>query len=196
MMIRRASGTMTPRAPALALLATLLLAGCTSPEPAYYALAAVPGIAQPGGPHLIELRRPSIAGYLDRSEIVRGDQGYRLDLRPGERWGEPFGTMIGRVLAEDLGERLPGSTVFTDQGSLSPEPQARIELNVQRFDLRPDGHVSLLAQVALSGLRRKRGLTRTFRLDTAPSSASTTDLVAAMSRLLGQLADGIAAMLR
>ena len=183
-------------APQLALLAGLLLAGCASPEPAYYTLAATPGAARAGGPHVIEIRRPGIAGYLDRSEIVRGDEGYRLDVRPGERWGEPFGTMVGRVLAEDLGDRLPGSTVFTEQGSLSPDPQARVDINVQRFDLRTDGHVSLLAQVAVSGMRRRRDLNRSFRLDAVSASASTPDLVAVMSRLLGQLADGIAAMLR
>lgn len=192
------------RAAPRALLAALLLAaaGCSSPEPAYYTLASSPGAPHPGGPHLVELRRPSIAGYLDRSEIVRGDTGsYRLDLRSGERWGEAFDAMLGRVLAEDLNQRLPGTTVFTSQGSLNPDPQQQVELDVVRFDLGTSGRVVLRAQV---GVSRGRGAgsggaalrTRTVQVETVPASNSTPALVAAMSQALGQLADAVAAMLR
>lgn len=180
------------------LVLALLASGCAgSPEPAYYTLAAVPGTPRPGAPRLVELRRPSIAGYLDRSEIVRGDAGYRLDLRPGERWGEPFDAMLGRVVAEDLNQRLPGTTVFTSQGSLSPDPQARVELDVPRFNLTASGQVVLRAQVAVT---RAHGggasRTRSVQIETKPASASTSDLAAAMSQAAGQLADAIAAMLR
>ena len=181
--------------PGVALLLVLLAGGCSSPEPAYYTLAASPGTAQPGGPRLVELRRPGIAGYLDRSEIVRADTGYKLDLRPGERWGEPFGAMLARVLAEDLNQRLPGSTVFTAQGNLSPEPQARVEFDVSRFDLGASGHVVLRAQIAVSragGTAR----TRTVQAEVAPASTTTPALIAAMSQAAGQFADAIAAMLR
>jgi len=176
----------------------LAVSGCVSPEPAFYTLAAAPGASQPGAPRLVELRRPSVAGYLDRSEIVRGDTDpYRLDVRAGERWGEPFSAMLGRVLAEDLNQRLPGSTVFTAQGSLSPDPQARIEVDVSRFDLGTSGRVILRAQVAVSrphggGVPRAR----TVQVEATPASTATTALVAAMSQALGHLADAIAAMLR
>ncbi len=177
------------------LLLPLALAACASPEPAYYTLRAVPGLARSGGPHLVELRRPGIAGYLDRSEIVRGGGGYKLTLHAGERWGEPFGSMLARVLAEDLNARLPGTTVFTASGSLSTEPNARVELDVPRFDLGQDGRVVLLAQVAVrEGLRRTQ--TRSLQLEATPASASTADLVGAMSGLVGQAADAIAIMLR
>jgi len=176
----------------------LAVSGCISPEPAFYTLAVAPGAPQPGAPRLVELRRPSIAGYLDRSEIVRGDADpYRLDVRAGERWGEPFGTMLGRVLAEDLNQRLPGSTVFTAQGSLSPDPQARIEIDVPRFDLGTNGRIILRAQVVVSRLHGGGAArTRTVQVEATPASTATTALVAAMSQALGRVADAIAAMLR
>jgi uncharacterized lipoprotein YmbA len=99
--------------------APLLLAGCASPEPAYFTLAARPGAPQPGGLRLVELRRIGLAGYLDRPEIVRTSADYRLHLGAGERWGEPLGALVARVLAEDLNTRLPGTSVFTASGSIS-----------------------------------------------------------------------------
>ena len=171
------------------------LARCASPDPAVYTLRAVPGQTRPGGPPAIKLARPGLAGYLDRPEIVRDSAANRLQLRSGERWGEPLGDMIGRVLAEDLSQRLTGSSVFTEAGSISVDPAATIELDIQRFDLDAGGTVVLQAQVAVEAGRSHDPIgTRSIRLTLPPASDSTSDLVGAMSALLGQLADGIAGM--
>jgi uncharacterized lipoprotein YmbA len=175
--------------------APLLLAGCASPEPAYFTLAARPGAPQPGGLRLVELRRIGLAGYLDRPEIVRTSADYRLHLGAGERWGEPLGALVARVLAEDLNTRLPGTSVFTASGSISAEPEATVELDLQRFDADATGQVVLLAQVAVTR-GRARPAARTVRLTVTPAGPSTTDLVMALSTALAQLADQIAPMLR
>ena len=174
----------------------LALAGCTSPEPAYFTLAPVPGAAAPGGPKLVELQRPGLAGYLDRPGIVRADSAVQVKVATAERWAEPLGDLIGRILAEDLNARLPGSSVFTTAGSISAQPDARIELDVQRFDADASGTVVLLAQVAASRGRGGSAATRTVRLTQVPASPATRDLVAAMSTVLGGLADAVAGMLR
>jgi len=172
-------------------------AACTSPEPAYYTLAAVPGVPQRGGPATVELRRPGLAGYLDRPGIVRSNSAYSLLVTGSERWGEPLGDLFARILAEDLNSRLPGSSVFTSAGSITAEADATVETDIQRFDADPSGQVVLLAQVAVSrGLARGSAATRVVRLTVQPASARTADLVAAMSTALGQLADTLAAMLR
>ena len=171
--------------------------GCSSSEPAYFILAPVPGTAMRGGPTSVELRRPGLAGYLDRPEIVRANSAYSLRVVSGERWGEPLGDLVARILAENLNQRLPGSNVFTSTGSITAEANAKIELDIQRLDADPSGKVVLLAQVAVSRGRAKASVeTRTMRLDAQPASTSTSDLVAAMSDVLGQLADLIAPMLR
>ncbi len=174
----------------------LPLSGCTSPEPTYFTLAAVPGQPAPGGPKLIELQRPGLAGYLDRPGIVRADSAYQLRVAGTERWGEPLGDLIGRILAENLSQRMPGSSVFTSAGGISAQPDARVELDVQRFDADVSGNVVLLAQVAVSRGRGAAASTRTVRQSLRPASPATRDLVAAMSTTLGGLADAVATMLR
>ena len=181
-----------------ALLLPLLALGCTSPDPINFTLRAVPGPpGGGGGPRIVELRRISLAGYLDRSEIVRKQSDYQLSLTTRERWAEPLGGMIARTLAEDLNQRLPGTTVFTSTGSISTDPDATVEIDLQRFDAGTDGQVVLLAQAATSrGSGRGPSQARTIRLAVSPTGPTTTDLVAALSTALGQMADQVAGMLR
>lgn len=180
-----------------ALLAGLALSACTSAEPAYFTLAAVPGPAGAGGPRLVEVQRLGLAGYLDRPGIVRADSAYQVRVAGTERWAEPLGDLIGRVLAEDLNQRLPGSSVFTTAGTISADPDATVQMDVQRFDADASGQVVLLAQVAVSrGRNRAAASTRTLRQTVRPSGPATADLVAAMSTALGQLADTVAGTLR
>ncbi len=173
------------------------LARCASPDPAIYTLRAVPGAMQGGGPTAVKIARPGLAGYLDRPEIVRDSTVSRLTLNSGERWGEPLGDMLGRVLALDLAERLPGSSVFTEAGTISVDPSATVELDIQRFDLDQAGSVVMLVQVAVEqGRSHDPAYTRSLRLTVTPASKGTPDVVAAMSQALGQLADAVAVILR
>ena len=135
---------------AWALPILIVLASCASPDPSYYTLAPIRGTAMPGAPALVELRRPGIAGYLDRSEITRSNTPYQLKVAAGERWGEPFGDMVGRVLAEDLNSRLERTSVFTSAGAISADAGARVEIDIQRFDADAGGQLILAAQVAIT----------------------------------------------
>ncbi len=177
-----------------ALLAALGLCGCASPDPTYYTLATVPGPAQTGGPPTIEVRRPGLAAYLDRTDIVRRGDDYRLVIASGEQWGEPLDNLIGRVLAEDLTDRLPGSTVFSDD-AISPH-EAVVNVDVERFEADAKGTVTLLVQIAVQRGPNQPPAARSLRLTAPTRSSATPDMVAAMSGLLGQLADAIAVMLR
>ncbi len=175
----------------------LALAQCASADPAIYTLRAVPGAALGGGPMAIKVARPGLAGYLDRPEIVRDGTANRLSLNSGERWGEPLGDMVARVLALNLAQRLPGSSVFTEAGTISVDPSATAEFDIQRFDLDASGAVVLLVQVAVEqGRSHDPSATRSLRLTVQPASTGTPDVVAAMSASLGQLADQVASLLR
>lgn len=179
------------------LLFLIALAGCTSPEPTYYTLTPVPGVARGGAPRVVELRRIGLAGYLDRADVVHGRQGVQLQIANNERWGEPLGDMISRVLAENLTERLPGTTVYNAAGSISADPDATVEIDVQRFDADASLRVDLLAQVAIERRGSHRAeTTRTVRLSQPASGSSTAALVTAMSTALGRLADTVAGLLR
>ena len=170
----------------------LLLTSCASPNPALYTLEVPPGVVRRGGPRVIELRGIGLAHYLERSQIVRSSENYRLDVLPNDWWGEPLDAMIGRTLAHALTQRLPGSTVYLESGAISAEPDATVQVNVQRLDQDSSGAVRLVAQFAVV----QRGSdTRGVALEVPIHGSTTADLVAAMSEAIGKLADRIAASL-
>jgi len=175
----------------------LALAGCASPQPDLYTLAAVPGAVQPGGPRSVMLRGIGLARYLERPEIVRSSEDYRLDIRANAWWGEPLGAMISRILVQELTQRLPASSVFSEGGAISAEGETSVEINLQRMDSDRTGMVLLRAQIAVQSRRAGgRGLVENFATQVAPGAGDLTSAVAAMSLGLGQLADKIAVMLQ
>lgn len=179
------------------LLLVALLVGCASPNAEFFTLDAMPGPAAQLDAHGIEVRRVSLAGYLDRPEIVLSSAGYRLLLAQNQRWGEALSSMLGRVFTEDLVERLPQTAVFSKSGAISTNPDLVLEVDVQRFDADADGAIVLLAQVAVRRTDARRPAdARTFRLTVMPTGPGTREHVAAMSRLLADLADRAVGMLR
>lgn len=176
-----------------ALLALAVLpAACSSPNPVLYVLAPVPGHTHTGAPRVIALRSIAVAHYLERSQIVRSSEDYRMDVLSNDWWGEPLGSMLSRILVQELNQRLPGSTVYGDSGAISTAADATVEINLQRLDLDHDGAVLLVAQTAVDG---KRTAARGVSIQVRPADGSTQALVAAMSSATAQLADAIAAML-
>jgi uncharacterized lipoprotein YmbA len=179
----------------VALLLAAGLAACSSPNPDLYTIAPVQGPVQPGGPKVIVLQQISIAHYLERSQIVRSSENYRLDVMSNDWWGEPLSGMLSRVLTEELGQRLPQSTVIGETGAVSASPDATIELNVQRLDEDASGNVVLQAQASVAFKGRSGPVLRSFRFVVTPPAAGIPGEVTAISAALGQLADGLASML-
>jgi len=183
---------------AIALLSTSVIAACgSSPEPTYFALSPTQSAAQSGGPHLVKIRKPGLAGYLDRASIVKRVVDNRLRISTDEQWAEPLGDMFGRVLAQDLGTRLPGSLFYTEDGAIGVDPNSLVEVNVQRLDIGDDGDVVLLAQVAVVvATSHAPPLSKSITLRAKPKSGDTQAVVAAASSVVGQLSDVVASMLR
>ena len=140
------------------------VASCRSPNPTLYTLVAVPGSAHAGAPRMIELRSIVLARYLERSQIVRSSENYQLDIIGNDWWGEPLDAMLGRVLVQELTDRLPGSTVFGENSAISAVPDATVGITVQRLDADAAGTLILLAQVSVAG---RRTTARTVRLSVA-----------------------------
>ena len=177
---------------AAALLAAQV--ACSSPNPDLYTIAPVAGATVTGAPKAIELRQIGLARYLERSQIVRSSENYRLDVMANDWWGEPLGAMLARVLVEELSQRLPQSTVYAETGAVSVSPDATVELNVSRLDENTAGTLVLQAQAAVVK-GRGEPVTRGFRFEIPPSDSGVGGEVAAISVAVGQLADGLAAML-
>ena len=175
----------------------LPFAACASPTPAYFTLSTIPGPRGGRAPARVALRQVEVAGYLDRNNIVRARLGTQIEIAGNDLWAEPLGSMLNRVLSEELTQRLPGSTVYATTGAITAAPQATVEINVMRLDADASGLVHLLAQVAIErGDGHAPLATRTFDFTARPAGPSTAQLVAAMSEAVAQLADTVARLLR
>jgi uncharacterized lipoprotein YmbA len=168
----------------------LVVSACSSPDPNYYTLAATQGAPITTPARIIEVARPSLAGYLDRSGIVLQQTGYKLNVNTIDVWAEPLADMIGRVLTQDLAQRLPASQIFDAGGAIATDPDLRVEADIQQFDASPSGTVTLSATVAIEQHHISLS-TRTVRLTTT-ANPGAAPLAAALSLLLGNLSDQIA----
>ncbi|MFO1082186.1 MAG: PqiC family protein [Reyranellaceae bacterium] len=180
----------------LAAPAAALQAGCSSPDPHYYSIAVRPGPTGGTGPKVVRLKDIGLASYLDRREIVRSSEGYRLDVMANDWWGESLGSMLGRVLALELGQRLPGSSIYGENGAIHADENASVGINIQRLDGDKAGSLVLLAQVAVEFNRPRRSAARSFDIRRPLPRPDIPGLVAAISDAVGELADGIAALLQ
>ena len=141
------------------------------PEPGALHDRAGSGSVQSGGPKVIVLQQIATAHYPERSQIVRSSENYRLDVMSNDWWGESLSAMLSRVLTEELGQRLPQSTVIGETGAVSASPDATIELNVQRLDEDAAGNVVLQAQASVSFKGRPGPVLRSFRFAVTPPAA-------------------------
>ena len=175
----------------------LIAAACgASPEPNYYTIVPRNGPTLPSGPKVVLLKDIGLASYLDRREIVRSSESYKLDIRANDWWGEPLAGLIGRVLVVELAQRLPSSSVYSESGAINVDPNAHVGVNIQRLDADKAGALVLIAQVAIEFNRPRRNAARNFTLSKPLPTPNIPGLVAAISDALGELADGIATLLQ
>ena len=181
----------------LALPLPLFAAACgASPDPNYYTIVPRNGPTISTGPKIVLLKDIGLASYLDRREIVRSSESYKLDILANNWWGEPLGSLLGRILVVELVQRLPNSTVYGESGAITADHNAVVGVNIQRLDADKAGSLILIAQVAIEFNRPRRLAARTFTLSKPLATPDTPGLVAAISDAVGELADGIAALLQ
>ena len=170
------------------------LAACSSSNPALYTIAPATGPEVNAGPKVILLQQVAVERYLERLQIVRSSESFRLDVMSNDWWGEPLSAMLGRVLVSELGQRLPKSVVFSESGAVSTQPDATVALNVQRLDEDATGSLVLQAQASVVFKSRVTPTLRGFRFSVPPPTPDVPGEVAAISTAVGQLADGIASV--
>jgi len=171
-------------------------AACSSPDPRYYSIVARSGPALPAGPKVVRVKDVGLASYLDRREIVRSSEGYRLDIMANDWWGEPLASMLNRVLVLELSQRLTGSSVYGESGAINVDENATVGVNIQRLDGDKAGALILIAQVAIDFNRPRRTAARNFNISRPLATPDIAGLVAAISDAIGELADGIVGMLQ
>ncbi len=176
----------------LALAASgLALCGCGGAKTQFYTLDPAVGGPAPAyagayaGPP-VRIDAVHVPPALDRLELVEPDGPNAVKVRDLAHWAAPLGEMARRVLTQDLAARLPqGAVVFPD----SPKPPGARGIVVDMLALTPGPDETALeaSWSLLPGTRGGPLRQRQARLTTAAA-----DQPAAISALLGQLADRIA----
>ena len=178
-----------------ALLVLTLTACASSPPTRFFALDPAPGgaaAARQAGAKPVKVDAVHIPPALDRDSIVSGESGNQLQISSQDRWAGDLGEMIRRVLTQNLASRLPSGMVIAPESPAPPSARGLV-VDILTFQPQSGGEVVLDADwTLLEGTQSNPVLRRSAHL-TAPGAASAQGEAAAMSALLGQLADGIAA---
>ena len=178
-----------------------LLAACASTPTKFFTLDPVAG-AQPvassyAGPAL-KLLAVHIPPVLDREELVQESAPGEIKVHDFEHWSAPLGLTARQVLVQDLAARLPPGEV-TGPDSPSGPHVAALSVDVVAFSAGPSGGV-LQASWSATAPGGTGGAPLVIRspLQQLQGPATTADgagTAQALSLLLGQLADQIAATL-
>jgi uncharacterized protein len=187
----------------LTLAAAIFLMSCAgSPLPRIYVLGAPakpdPGVINESGRRVIELPTVALPDYLDSSDIVlRNGQNELIPSKTG-RWGERLSLGITHALEAALTRRLPG--VLVTHSSMAGQPSASLLVNVEAFDVHPDGRCVLTARWMLRGDAGQSAMISqqgTFVTQASPTGTlSDAAIVSAMAAAVDQLAARIAVSVR
>jgi uncharacterized lipoprotein YmbA len=179
----------------LGLLALQLFAGCASPK-SYYVLTAE-GPAPTGGGIAIGVGPVSLAGYLDRANLVFQEGGNRMSVAESHRWAGDLEENIARVTATNLGRSLGSGNLRTYPWGSDGELRYQVTLDIRQLHGTAGGDAVLDAAWRVYSLPDRRMIASRSWSGTEPLTSDGFDAVAAaQSRLLGRLATEIAATLR
>jgi uncharacterized lipoprotein YmbA len=179
------------------LCAAAVLAGCGhSPPTRFFTVEPTAPATRAAEVRMapVQLDAVHIPAVLDRPQIVTRAGPGRLELDDQDQWGAPFGQVLRQALAKNLLARLPAGTFVLPE---APRPADARGLVVNVLELQGDGRgaVRLQASWSLLDPSGKVMLTRDVQLSAPAATTGAPAEAAAISRLTGELADQIAAVL-
>ena len=168
----------------------LALTGCSSPDNKYFTLSTEAPAApvSTAGTRTISVDEVTIPSYLDRPQIVIRQNATQADIHEYERWLEPLDSMMRRVLAADLSARL-GTGHVLDRPA---KDTALIAVTIEEFGQDGDRVVLRGQWTVKTAGKEGPGTPHSFSREEPLGKGETPDMVGAMSRLVGGLADEIA----
>jgi len=158
-----------------------------------------PRVSGPPSRALAVLVTPAaVPALVDRPQLVLRTGENQVIWLEQQRWAEPLGAQVSRLVAEDLEGLLAGWRIATRDEAL-PAPECQVTLDVRRFDMSRAGPAvsDVLWRVACAG-----GFARTGRgLASEPvgppiAGDALEPAVAAHARALDRLSREIAQALR
>lgn len=180
----------------LLLLALItFLASCAEPK-SFYVLSAE-GPAPGGGGTGVGVGPVSLAGYLDRPNLVFQESGNRMSVAESHRWAGDLEENIARVTATNLGRRLGTGNVRVYPWGSDTELRYQVSLDIRQLHATADGDAVLDAAWRVYSLPDRRMVVSKSWSGTEPLKVDGyEEMAAAESRLLARLASEIAATLR
>jgi uncharacterized lipoprotein YmbA len=172
----------------------LALAGCaSSPRTRFFTLRPVAPsgadrerIATP-----VEVDAVHLAPTLERRWMIRGENGTAVTISGQDRWAADLGVLCRRVLSQDLAARLAPGMLIAPESPAPPNTRG-VVVSIDGFAPRSGGELVLDADWTLvQGVGAEPVLSRSVHLSRAEGASAASE-AAAMSALLGRLADRIA----
>jgi uncharacterized lipoprotein YmbA len=178
------------------LSAGLVLSGCGhSPPTRFYTLDTVPPsrVEASAGPRApVQLSAVHLPPALDRPQVVTQIGPGRLDVSDQEHWAAPLDEMMRRALAQNLLARLPEG-VFIPPDTPRPAGARGLVVDVVQLQATPDRVVMQANWTLTGGASADALLSRTVVLSAPAAGRGAEGQAGAITRLLGDLADRIAA---
>jgi uncharacterized lipoprotein YmbA len=188
-------------------LAIASIAGCGSllaPQPDrshFFVLSASAdsGGAKPsatalgGGQLSVGVGPVRMPDYLQRPGIATRLGPTQVEYSQVDRWAEPLDECFPRVLAQDL-----SASLSTNQVALFPWPGGtridyQVQVDVERFEVTSQGQAVLAARWTIKNPESGASLASGDVNESRPAGSGAASATAALSRVLGAMADTLAA---
>ena len=173
------------------------IAGCASSPTRFYTLSPTAGTAvMPQANYSVSVGPVSVPIVVDRPQIVVRTGPNKVSIDEFDRWASPLKDNIARVIVENLVSMLGTAQVTLFPQSTAAGMSYRIMLDVLRFDSEPGQAATLDALWTVSSAKDGKSHRSRTTLTEATQSGDYAALVAAHSRVLGQLSAEIAKTIR
>lgn len=182
-----------------ALTAILWLAGCASSTPpaSRYTLPIErTESAGADAEHLLLIRPPRLARFLDVEGIVYQLDDITLVEAREHRWADPLGHQLERGLRDRLAAHLADTRVMLDESDRDDPAAHRLQVEVDRFQGRADGLAVVGGRWKLRDGDGELLALEEFAVERELEADGYPALVRALGRSLDEVAERIAEAIR
>ncbi len=182
----------------LLIFLSLLLAGCIQlgevPHPQNYYLLEpltdpVPVLDNPVSELTIDIQDIVFPSFIDKPYIVFHDRDNLVTHQQAERWAEPVGDNLQRVIHANLTRLLNNSMVYMGPWEQRPAAALKIEIRIEDFSGQPGSTANLTAFWRIDGNGTSRQ--EEFRQRT-PIGPQVADLVKGLNKNLDDFSIALA----
>jgi uncharacterized lipoprotein YmbA len=176
-------------------LAGALLGGCKSPATNFYTLSPDESLSDTAvsRPIAAVIGPVTIPEVVNRPQIVTRIGNNEVAVNEFDRWAQPLGGDIGRVIAADLGALLNSQQISVFDAVRDPAVVWRVRIDVMRFESVPGRDVTVDVLWAVRPPGNGRAVTGRSVAHETVSGPGFEPIIAAHDRALALVSRDIAA---